>query len=434
MACMRRKRGSVAKESSKIFYGWIIVAVSFITMSLAGTARYSFSVFYVPILEEFGWSRGATAAAFAIHMLIYAAAAPLVGLLLDRFGPRRTMPLAALIIALVLAGSSRMTLLWQFYLALGLLGFGLCFLWFVPYTTIVANWFLRQRGAAMGLISAGVGGTYLLVFLIGILVASLGWRYTYLIMGAALAVVIVPLTAFFLRLRPQEMGLEPDGYPTQAAERIPQTSTPPSGSILDREWTLREAVRTLRFWLLFIMSLFSAFQFNLVTVHLVAHVVDLGYSEILGASLVSLVGLSSLLGNLGGFLSDRIGREAGITLGTLASILAMALLLLPAGSSAVALLYLAAIAFGLGIGIISPTQSALVADLFQGKNFGSINGATMLGFGLGGALGPWLGGYLFDRAGSYAFPFTLALLLTLASCVLAWLAAPRRVRRPWVRP
>jgi MFS family permease len=228
------------------------------------------------------------------------------------------------------------------------------------------------------------------------------------------------------------MGLSPDGIP----EPPPQSEPGPQPNLVVdekwavREWTLPEAVRTYRFWAAFMASFFMwGIAFNLLANHLTAFLaLDVGYPKLFAAFIFSLYGLVYALGNLGGFISDRIGREKAITLGGAGAILATSLLFLIRDPSQVWLPYLFAVAIGLSTGLMSGTLPTVAADLFQGKNFGLINGVIVIGFGIGGAIGPWLGGYLHDVTGSYDLTFLLVMAAIGASVALVWVSGPGKVR------
>jgi MFS family permease len=400
-------------------------------MALVGVARYSFSVFYTAILGEFGWSRADTAGAFSVNLIVYALCAPIIGRLLDRFGPRLVMPVCAIIIGLTLALNSQIHAVWQLYLFLGLMAVGHCGLWFLPHSTIIPNWFVRQRGTAMGLMSAGAGTAYALVYVIELLISNFGWRAAYVILAFGLALVLTPLTAAFQRYHPSDMGLLPDGddrSSTGSARSRRREMLVVDHAWASKEWTLGAAVRTRRFWLAFFQILCYACYFNLILVHMVARIQDIGFSRALGTAIFSLTGIAGTGGNLMGFLSDHIGRERANTVGMAGVFIAVTIFLLLRDTSHPWLLYVFAVIVGFSAGICSPTQTAAAADLFQGRNWGAVNGLLISGFGIGGAIGPWLGGYIFDVTRSYDAALGLVLILAVVANVLLWLVAPRKVR------
>ncbi len=178
-----------------IFYGWVIVLVSFLTMLLVMGTRFSFGVFYSSMLAEMGWSRAATAGIFSVSMLVYAAVALGVGAAFDWWGPRRMFPVAAVLLGVSFFLCSRMTTLWQFYLYYGIIGgTGFTALGFIPHVALVARWFDRRRGLATSLALAGTGvGAFLLAPWSASLIAHYGWRQSYLIYAVIIPGVLIPL-------------------------------------------------------------------------------------------------------------------------------------------------------------------------------------------------------------------------------------------------
>lgn len=440
----------VAKQP-RFFYGWVIVGVTGLTLALVYGARYAFAVFYVAILDEFGWSRAATASIFSVNIICYGVTAPLFGTIMDRFGPRRLLPLGVALLSLATIISSAASQLWHFYILFGVLvGLGTSAAGYVPHSAILSNWFWRYRATAFGISMAGSGAAFLVATLAAFLVAQFGWRQAYIILGVSIGAILIPLTAILQRLRPQDKGLLPDGMPALGARQADSgqvnqaifgsVADPPSVSVHDplvvdhvwasTAWTLGRALRTWQLWTLAAAAfLLWGIGLNLILAHQVAYAVGVGYSELLAASIFGLYGVAQIFGALFGFLSDRLGREVTYTLGAAAAFLALMALILAADTSRWALLYVYVVLLGPAIGILGPTVTAAIADLFQGPNFGSINGFVTAGFGVGGSLGPWLGGYIYDTTGSYQLAFTISAAAFAGACLLIWVVAPRRIRR-----
>ncbi|MDP3879812.1 MAG: MFS transporter [Dehalococcoidales bacterium] len=418
-----------------IFYGWIIVAISLVTLTIAYATRFSFSVFYVAILNEFGWSRAETALAFSINLIVYALLSPISGALIDRFGPRVVFPAGAVICGLGLLGLSQLSGIWQLYLFSGLLAVGISLIGYITHSALLANWFSLKLGTAIGfaVIGMALGNTSSLP--IQQLINITDWRQAYLVLAFIVVGLIVPLTAVFQRHHARDMRLPMDGI---AGYEVNPGS---DGKITDRpdprvvnhewaaiEWTLPKAMKTDKFWLLFMQTFSSGIAFNLILVHTVALIVDLGYSKILAASIFSLIGGLALVSGLGGYISDRIGRELTYTLGVLGMCVGLFALLMVRDTSSPWLLYVFAVFFGSCQGALRPLTMVAKADVFKGKHMGTIMGANNLSYGTGGAIGAWLGGYLFDISNSYTLAFSLTIpLLTIASAFL-WAAAPRKIR------
>jgi len=383
--------------------------------------RSAFAVFFVAVLEEFGWSRGVTAGALLVAGATWMISGPLIGMLLDRFGPRLVFPAGALVFALGFVVTSTTETVARFYVGMGVLaamGFGA-----LPMTAqavVISNWFVRRRGTAMGIVASGVGiGILGVVPLAQVLIGALGWRQACLALAALLAGVLVPLNVVFQRHRPEDIGLVPDSRAAPAAGPRPRG---------DGGWTLARALRTARFWALALGMFAGAIPLHMILVHQVAAAVDAGFPKVLAASALGLTGFftspSMILWGAG---SDRIGREWAYTLGSLAMIVGIGLLLFAEYPARAWMLYVFTVFFALGFASRQSLYPTIAADLFHGPHFGAINGVLALFVGAGSGVGPWLGGYLFDLWGSYAVAFALAVALALVSVVLIWTACARGV-------
>ena len=424
-----------SKVKTPLFYGWIVVAAAFLIALMGYGMRYSFSVFYVVILNEFGWSRASTAGAFSTALIIYGIGAPIAGSMVDRVGSKLAIIVGGFLLATGLALLSQASAIWHFYLFFGLLvALGTCFVGNASLIPLLSNWFVRRRGTAIGLYFAAVAGAPALAPVIQYLIDTLGWRSAYLVLAAMAVVVIVALAALLLRPRPEAMGLLPDGVAPSGLRGSPVPGAGHADDLVvdrawvSRQWTVGQAMRTRQFWALVFANLFLGAEMNLLYMHQVAHAVDVGFSQGLASSALGLAGLATMLGALGGFVSDRIGRESTYTIGVVGSILGILVLTMMQQVSQLWMLYFYAICFGFFYGLSTPAIISSHADIFLGKTFGAINGCFLAGFGVGGAIGPYLGGYFYDAVGSYTFPFILAMFLAAASGTCLWVAAPRRIR------
>lgn len=421
------------KKSHRFYYGWVIVAVSFLTLFLALGIRVSFGVFYVAILREYGWGRGETAGAFSLAMVVHAFFAPVTGNLIDRFSPRKLFPLGAIFLVIGLLTASRITDIWHLYLIFGVvIAIGINTISFAPHVTLIPRWFIRRRGFASGLVLSGIGiGAMVLVPLTEFMIETVGWRSAFLILAGIILGLVIPATALFQRRSPEEVGQHPDGIDPEFSRVV---SPQGQGSSKDRRspnlperWTFKAAFVTRAFWWMALMVFCHGFLVNMLLVHQAIYVMDAGYSQILAASLLGLVGFfGSVGGILFGFLSDRIGREIGFTLGSSAAFLGVFLLLFVQDTASPWLLYSFVILYGFGQGALGPIYAVLMGDLFPGDSLGRIMATLSIEFGLGGALGAYVGGYFYDRIGSYLLPFLL-LLVSIGLGVLGiWMATSRK--------
>ena len=423
-------------KKGTIYYGWFLVLGAALIVAVAYSMRYSFSVFYKAILDEFGWSRADTAAAFSVSLLTYGLSSPLVGTLADRFGPRIVLACGTCLLTAGLFAMSYMNSIWFFYLFLGvIMAIGTNSIGFAVHNSYLPNWFVEKRGTAFGILLAGGGVANILVSQYQRLILILGWRTTYQILAALTLAVILPVVIFVIRQRPQEKGLLPDGAMNAPGEPgIREVAVPNKSSLIvdvkwvETEWTPAKALRTPRLWLMIFVQMFISIGFNLVSAHQLVYTQDIGFDPVFAASIFGLNGAMSVAGNMFSFISDRLGRELAFTLGTAGGVLAV-IALMTANSRAPWLLYAYAIIMGLFSGAGMPAMISGAADLFSGPHFGAINGFIILGFGIGGAIGPWLGGYVYDTMGNYTLAFAATIIAQLIACVLFWLAAPRNVRR-----
>ena len=405
------------------------MGICFLTLAVGGSTNGSFSVFYVAILEEFDWSRAGTAGAFSLSMLVFSACGPLVGWLFDRFGARRVMPFGVIVLSAGVLGSSLISSLWHLYFFYGvLMAVGVTHIGFIPNVLIISNWFFRHRALALGIANAGRGaGALILIPLIQYSIQSVGWRITYLLLGTLVFIVLFPLLTIFQRGRPEDKGLTRLGDPQFTSTENEEAEPPPAGP------SLSDAIRSYRFWTLAILGIVSGLGFSALLVHAVAYMADIGYPKLFAATIFGLAAIFRSGGGIvGGFFSDRFGRESTFTIFSLLTF-AGTVCLIFAGPSAPLLIYAFAVLNGLGSGATGTVSSSLQADIFQGKSFGLIFGVTQAATGIGAALGPWLAGLIFDHWGTYLPALQGMLVIYVLSSAGVWIVAPRKVR-PIGRP
>ncbi|MFH0845542.1 MAG: MFS transporter [Pseudomonadota bacterium] len=422
------------KKQQIIFHGWLIVTAGAFVGALGYGARYSFSVIFPSLLEEFQWPRDITAAILSVHLLTYGLVAPLAGDLVDRLGPRRTMAFGTLLLTLGLALSGWASKPWHFYLTFGVLsGAGLSLVGAVPFTTVIRNWFERQRGLALSLLFVGSGIAWVFYPAIAFLIDRVNWRNTFRIEGMVIAAVFLPLIFLIVRYHPRQKGLFFDGLLGTGGLTSP-TPGKEASRIRDQawtaiDWTLPKAARTRRFWML-CLSTFTLWGImeHIIVTHHVAFAIDLGYSRIYASSVLSLFGILFSVGSLASVVSDRIGREPTMTIGTVIGISGILVLTLMRDASHPWMLYYHAIALGFGFGMVSVTIAASVTDIFQGPRVGGVIGFIWFAFAIGGTIGPWLGGWIFELTNSYLVAFIVAMFMYAVSCAAIWYAGPRKVR------
>jgi MFS family permease len=408
-----------------------LVAVAFVTVGLGVNARTAFSLFFPPIVDEFGWERGLTAGAFSFGFLVSAALTPFIGRLMDRYGIRVVIEMGICLMGTGLLLAPLVRQPWHLYATLGVLvGSGANCLGYTGQSFFLPNWFVRRRGLAMSLAFSGVGaGSIIVLPWLQALIGTAGWRAACRAMGILILVVLIPLN-LLLRRRPEDLGLEPDGDCTPATEDgAGRTANIVDVAWTTVDWTLDRALRTARFWWIAMGYFCGLFAWYAVQVHQTRYLIDIGISPVQAAWALGFVSLVAVPGQIVlGHVSDRIGREWVWTIGSLGFALCYLSLLGLAYRPTSTLLYLMVIAQGmLGYGLTS-VIGAIPAEIFEGPHYGSIFGTLMLAAILGGGTGAWVTGALYDATGSYALAFFLAIGCSALSAGAIWVAGPRQVR------
>jgi MFS family permease len=310
-----------------------------------------------------------------------------------------------------------------------LVGGGSVCLGYSGQSLFLPNWFVRRRGLAMGLAFAGVGiGSITLLPWVQLLIERAGWRAACLAMGVLILLVLAPIN-LLLRKRPQDMGLEPDGDAAPADVAAQQAANVVDAAWAAVDWTLGRAMRTARFWWIALGYFCALYAWYAVQVHQTKYLVEIGFSPMVAAWALGLVSLAGIPGQIAlGHLSDRIGREWVWAAGCLGFVICYVALIGLHESPSLPLLYLMIAAQGvLGYGLTS-VIGAVVAEIFQGKHYGSIFGTLMLAAIAGGAVGPWVTGVLYDTLASYTLAFWIGAGLSGLSALAIWRAGPRQVR------
>ena len=422
--------------TARFYYGWLIVGLSIISMAFWFGTRTTFSVFFAALIDHFHWGRAEAAGAQSIAMMAYMVMAPIVGMLVDRIGPRRVILPGIILTGLGLFLCTQIQTLFQFYLYFGVIvGVGVTCLSIAPFTVILSHWFERKRGTANGLAGVGIGlGIFALVPLIQYLITAQGWKFAFFIFSLLTFAIPLPLNAIFLKHRPQEMGLYPDGDAPKEFHKEDHEHQPYSdvrnGSSFPKGQDFKKTLKTLQFWGVILFPSLTTSGVYIIIVHHVKYLVDLNVDKIWAASLFAVIGaLAAGFRFFWGWFSDRGGREITFTLGGICFSMGIFFLLLYQDQPYPVLLYLFALFFGVGWGATAPMFMSITGDLYKGKHFGLIYGMVEGAIGLGSALGAWIAGYIYDQTQNYFWAFIIAILLNLISILLVWLVAPRKSRK-----
>ena len=401
-----------------------LVGVVWLTLAVAYGLFFSFSVFFVPLIEEFRWSRGLTAGALSVSAVVQGLGAPVAGILADRFGSRPLIVTGVV----VLGGASMLGATihtpWQLYLYTGVLGaLGITAVGWVPMGLLLSRWFRARRGRMAGIAFSGMGfGVFAIGPLTQWLIGVSSWRTASFLLGLGALGLVLPLVAWAIHDPPA--AADADGR-HRAARAAP---APPSSTGGGRasDPTLADALRSRTFWALFTAHFFTPLAVFPVATHAVAFAVDHGYPAMLAATAFGTMGLMSSVGRVGfGLATDRIGGPLAATLSYACTAAGTAALLALGAVPSAVWLVVFSVLFGLGFGARGPIITVMASERFGGRRFGVIYGALNLGNGLGGALGPWFGGVVHDVTGSYRVAFLAAIAFSACGATCFWLA-----RRP----
>jgi len=411
----------------RIFYGWYIVGACIaLNFYLSVVFFQGFQVFFIPILTEFAWSRALTSGAYSLRQLESGLLAPVLGFLVDRWGPRNVI-----LASVVLSGAGLVLLafinsVWTFYLALLVVSIGTSGASHgVSWPVVVSSWFSRLRGRALGLAMLGpvVAGPF--IFLVAIMEQNLGWRHALLLLGIGTWIVGIPL-AMVARTEPKRYGLQVDGDTAATKDKVFTNTGAGVSDEATSGLTAIQAMRTRDFWALSFLLGLQFLGTSGVTVHLIPLLEDIKYSATFAATVLGIVFLLSGIGRIGaGIVADVVGYRA-VMIGLLVSQI-VALAILPTlDASQYVKLWVFALLFGAGFGGMVPLRPYLARQLFGPRAFGSIQGLVQGVAVATGVLGPILYGWIFDLTESYdmAIYSSIAVLVIAIPLVLV-LSVPR---------
>lgn len=411
---MKASHHQVDEERSIQYPGWGVLAAAFtgVMVSFAPIVPYTFSLFLDPLHAAFGWKREAMGGAFALAAITVALVSPLIGILLDRFPPRRIILPGILVFAVGLASLSRLTpRIAQFYATFFIIGLVANATAQFAYTRTILTWFTAHRGLALALLLTGSGvGSILIPPLTEWMIQHYGWRSGFLLLGG-IAILGFPLTALLVRNRPEAAIVR-----TEHRE--------------DQGVTVAAALRTAAFWILAFITILSAFSENGLVTNLASILTQHGVLAASAALALSVRGGAGIIGRLGvGLAIDRVSPELIQSLVlTLAAV--GTLILAFAGSTWVALL--GAAVLGAGLGSEADVGPYLLARYFGRRHFSVLYGLTWTAYAIGGATGPLWVGHLYDRAGAYLPRFIVYLAAVAFGAVILsfFLKADQKTMKP----
>lgn len=412
------------EKRPRFFYGWIIVAVSFLGDGIAlGAGNSSFSVFLKPMSDSLGWSRTTFTGAVTVQTLLNLVANPVVGYIVDRYGPKIVMVVGALVAGVCYLLLGKITEPWQFYvLYAAAVALGLHEVGQLVTTATISKWFIRMRGRALAMASAGSSfGQIIFAPLCAFLVVALGWRDAWGVLGVVVMALILPPAILFMRRMPEDMGLRPDG---DAVVEAAATGNPRGEQrIADVSWSVKEALRTRTLWTMVLAFNLASVAYSGIIYHLIPYYTDIGFSLQTASLLMALTHVFSMASKLPwGLAAERfpvrycimvmlVGRAAGL----------LSLLL---STSPLRVFGYVVIAGSLSYAM-GPLQAQIWADYYGRRFIGSIRG-ILAPFSLISSLGgPLFAAFIYDRLGSYNGAFSVFVVsLLLAVCVLFFAKPP----------
>ncbi len=388
-------------------YGWVIVAACCLMIFVTYGLIYSYSVFFKPLAAYFNWDRASVSLIYSLAVIIRGAAAIGTGWAADKYGPRKVMIFCGILMAIGYLLSSRVSALWQFFLtyavieAIGMSGtWGVC-------TAMPARWFAKNRGLALGIATAGSGaGTLVIVPFAERMVASYGWSQAFVICGIGAGVLMV-IGALLLR--------NPPAVPLPTDQKRPSDGA-----------TTAEAMRDPRLWLITLAFLFFFFGSQIIMVHLVNYATDVGISPLIAATFVSVIGAVSIGSRIAiGPITEKIGLYKGLVITCFALAATFILLLYTRAPWS---FYLCAALYGIPYGGEVTLIPLILARFFGTRAMATLMGVMVFVIGIGGALGAWYAGWIYDMTDSYNGVFITGAVFAMVSIIMVFFL--RRAENP----
>ena len=399
---------------TRVYYGWVVVGITALTLLVAAGVRAAPGVMIKPLEDDMGWSRSSISFAISIGLVLYGLAGPLGGAMMDRYGPKAMMLVGLGLTGASIAVSAAMSAIWQFTALWGVLsGLGTGAAAIVLGATVANRWFVAKRGLVTGIFgAASSAGQLIFIPLLIWLIVSVGWRWSVLVLAAFAVTLIVPVF-LLMRDNPTDLGLRPlGGTDPPVVPRVQGAQTARTGSVI------REAVRVPAFWLLAgTFFICGATSTGLIGTHMIAYSVDEGISEVTAASILALMGAMNFVGTIAsGWLTDRYDPRK--LLAWYYSFRGLSLFLLPFVTSTWGLAAFA-ILFGLDYIATVPPTVTMTADIFGRHNIGTVFGWIFAAHMIGAAVAAWMGGLVRDALGNYTLAFLTAGVVAIVGSAMA---------------
>jgi MFS family permease len=394
-----------------LFYGWVILGAAVVIGGVGMGILFSLAVFLRPMAESMGWGRTGLSSVAAVNWITMGVGSVVWGTLSDRIGTRKVVLVGGGLVGLGMVLSSQITAVWQLYLTFSLMtGLGVS-AFYAPLSSTAARWFTRNRGLALGIVSAGMGvGILVMSPLTRWLISLFDWRWAMLILGDLAWLIIIPV-ALLVRDSPEETGAVALGGTSASAHDAQGPAEPVFG--------------TSAFWVIALTHFACCAAHSGPIFHMVAYATDQGLDKMVAASLLGVSGLSSIAGRIGGgLIADRMGVKPTLLAG-LALQAIMVLLYRFAGD--VATFYALGLVFGVAYGTVMPLYALIVRDRFGERVMGRAYGGVFFVSSLGMAVGAYAGGWVYDHLGDYAWLYLGSFLIgAMAVAVALVLRTPPR--------
>ena len=401
------------------FYGYTIILASFFIQAIAWGITNSFGIFFAPLMNEFSWSRATISGAASLCFLVHGLSSMVLGNLNDRLGPRFIMSICGIFLGLGFWLMAKVISAWQLYLFYGLVvGIGLGGIDVIPLST-VTRWFKKKRGLMTGIIKVGTGvGMLIMPFFITWLLKGYGWRISFTVLAVIITVSVIFLSQFLVR------------DPIRKAQLIDNENSNTSGNLNKTEEGLnfQEAIRTRQLWTICAIYFIILFCAYTILIHIVQHAIDLGIPAAVAAGVLATVGGVSISGRIVmGEAGDKIGEKPALVVCLLFLLTALCWLQI---ANTLWMFYLFAIFYGFAHGGFFSLGSPLIAKQFGTRIHGLLYGIVIFSSTIGGAIGPFMAGDIFDVTHSYKIVFLiLAVLCIIAISLSASLQPPIKGKR-----
>jgi MFS family permease len=414
-----------SRQEKGIFYGWYIVAASFLILFLNSGAMYSFGVVFKPIVAEFGWGRGPVSLVFFVNMVVFALAIAVTGRLYDRYGPKWVIVVCSLFVCVGLILTAFMTTFWHFVLAYGLLvaiGFGGTSISLMG--AIISRWFVARRGLAVSLAIAGFClGQFVIVPLFTMGILRFGWRLSYALLGLT-SLALNSLLAFLVIKDGKPRGFLRNSLVASVQLELSSPDDPRDTAPRVRDLGLREALRTRSYWLFLIVMFLCGSHDFFVTTHLVPFATDNGVTAATASNMLAWFGLLGFPGVLiAGPMADRTGVKAVVVLSFVLRVLAFLMIFFFTDHTSI---WAFALIIGFSSIMTAPLNPVLMGKLYGLSHLGLLSGAVVTLHHMGGGFWAFVGGMLFDSSGDYRLAFLLSAVTSAIAVLCTLLIKERR--------